>query len=152
MSSATLISRILVPVDFSTPSSAAVTYAFNLARTFGAAVDIVHVCPLLLYAMASDAPPDAIEFERNLQLKLQGKLDELAQQLRSDTQSVTTHLIEGAPYEGILNTAKRVGADLIVMATHGHTGFKHLLLGSVAERVVRLSEAPVLTVRAPEAG
>jgi universal stress protein A len=61
---------------------------------------------------------------------------------------MTRHVVVGVPYETILETAEAEKVDLIVMATHGRTGLSHLVLGSVAERIVRLAPCPVLTVRA----
>ena len=78
-------------------------------------------------------------------------LEELAESLRADHDcTITTHLKEGRPFLETINTARETNADLIVMGTHGRTGLAHMLIGSTAEKVVRMAPCPVLTVKHPE--
>ncbi len=142
----TIATHILVPTDFSDMSSKALDYALDLAAKVGASVHVVHVCPLLYYALSAELPDDPA-FERKLKEQLQKKLEALQQDVASKGRQITTALIDGNPGQAILEAATGTGADLIVIATHGRTGMQHLMLGSVAERVVRTSKVPVLTVR-----
>jgi len=136
------IRRILAPTDFSDPSLQAIAYAFELAQTFGAKLSLLHVIELPVYPM--EVYPLLEELEQDARTALARLLPE-AEGAHVDI----THLVEiGLPYQKILQTAAAEKVDLIVIATHGRTGLSHLVLGSVAERVVRLAPCPVLTVRA----
>ena len=139
--------KIVCPVDFSGPSSAALDYAVELARTTDADLHIVHVIPLLAYAVASKEPVDDPGFEARIRKDVKDRLQELQTKLSSATLNVTVSSIDGVPYEGIQRTAAEQGATMIVIGTHGHTGLDRLLLGSVAEKVVRTAHVPVLAVR-----
>jgi universal stress protein A len=142
------IRRILTPTDFSEYSRQALTYAHELSQTFGAKLLLLHVVELPAYPVEVVLP------------SAQGRtlLDDLERQARLDL----THLLPkakhpkvevmclvavGAPYYKIVEVAEAEKVDLIVMATHGRTGLGHLVLGSVAERVVRMASCPVLTMR-----
>jgi len=142
------IRRILCPVDFSEPSENALDYAVDLASKFGADVQLVHVYQLPVYALPDGAMMAGPEFTTKVTGELQKALKDLAEKKTGAT--VETHLVEGIPYKEVVRLAGELEADLIVMGTHGRTGIKHLLLGSVAERVVRSSRIPVITV--PTAG
>lgn len=142
------IRRILCPIDFSEPSETALDYAVDLASKFEADVEVVHVYQLPVYALPDGAMMAGPEFTTKVTAELQKALDELAS--KKDGAKLSTHLVEGIPYKEIVRMAGELDADLVVMGTHGRTGIKHLLLGSVAERVVRSSERPVITV--PTAG
>jgi nucleotide-binding universal stress UspA family protein len=139
--------RILCPTDFSPTSSAALEHATAMARAFGAELLLVHVVPEMNYPLRSFGMaavlPDA---RRELQAKAGETLRALAGKIRSDV-AVRTVVADGEVHAAILQCAKLESADMIVMGTHGHTGLKHAMLGSTAERVVRLAECPVLTVR-----
>lgn len=141
------IRTILSPVDFSETSDHALDYAVELAQKLGAQVHIIHVWQPLTYAVADGVYIPTSEHLSNQVFDLQEKLDK--QVARYADRGVTGRLIEGVPYMTIVQTAEEMKADLIVMGTHGRTGLMHLLLGSVAERVVRLSPIPVLTLRLP---
>jgi nucleotide-binding universal stress UspA family protein len=78
------------------------------------------------------------------------KLEHFLSQLPGAQVKITRRVVVGVPFQRIMESASTEQVDLIVMATHGHTGLKHLILGSVAERVVRLAPCPVLTLRPPE--
>jgi len=143
----TIPQRILVPTDFSSSANGALSLAVRLARRIGAELHVLHVRVLL------EAPYLASEQQRQIE-KLLASCDERAHaQLHrdgdEDTQktSVLTHVVRGvsAP-EAIVETCSELGCSLIVMGTHGRRGLKHLLLGSVAEAVVRTSSVAVLTV------
>jgi nucleotide-binding universal stress UspA family protein len=137
------IDRILCPVDFSEPSARALEYALALAERLGAQVDVVHVFQFPTFAVEDLALP--LYLQENLSQRLRERLDQLVTVKAGEGSKATAHVLEGVPYLEIMEAAK--GQDLIVMGTHGRSGLSHLLLGSVAERVVRGSEVPVLTIR-----
>lgn len=144
------IRRILCPVDFSEPSEAALDYAVDLASKFGADLQLVHVYQLPVYALPDGAMMAGPEFTTKVTNELQKALAELVDQKKSAGVKIESHLVEGIPYKEVVRLSAELEADLVVMGTHGRTGVKHLLLGSVAERVVRSSKIPVITV--PTAG
>ena len=147
--------RILVPTDFSDTSDAALGYARWLAETFGASLHLLHAFedPYAAGALVPEVYGTVSEELREVALKaaenqLQQRLPEAARvPLRG-----TTAVVTGSPAPAIVKYASEHGVDLIVMGTHGRGGMAHLLLGSVAEKVVRTAPCPVLTVREPAAG
>lgn len=142
--------KILVPVDFSEPSRKALHYARVFAEQFGAALLIVHVVEPLAYppdfAVVPLIPPDVEEARTK---ELQRQLEEMARGVGVGV-SVAAKVVPGRPWQGVVEEAQAWDADLIVVSTHGFTGFKHALLGSVAEKVVRHAPCPVLVVREEE--
>jgi universal stress protein A len=140
---------ILCPTDFSTASRAALDQAVELAGALRAGLLLLHVCPILLYAIAPDAHPDAPGFEAAVKAKLKLELDALAEGLRKQGVAVQALLLDGNPGQVIIEVARDRKVDLIAMATHGRTGLARLTLGSVAERVVRTAGVPVLSLRGP---
>ena len=140
------IKTILFPTDFSPPSEYAFKLACSLARDHQARLVIVHVAPPLL-AYGELVPPMPVENCTERIWESFRKLQESEPVLRELT--VETELTEGDPVDEILRVAKESESDLIVMGTHGRTGLKRVLLGSVAELVLRQAPCPVLTVKAP---
>ena len=143
-----VINRILCPVDFSKPSARALEYALALAERLGAQVDVVHAYEPPAYAVADgtiELPP---YLQEGLAKRLRERLEQFVKETAAEASKTTVHLAEGVPYLQIVEVAKQQQADLIVIGTHGRTGLSHMMLGSVAERVVRTSEVPVLTVHA----
>jgi nucleotide-binding universal stress UspA family protein len=142
--------KILVPVDFSEGAQAALDYAADLFAQGGEIV-VLHVVEPLYYATPADLYGGAANLGMLLdeqQRIAKQQLAKLAQRLAKRRLRVKTVFETGVPYQTILDTAKKLKVDLIVMATHGRTGLTHLLLGSVTEKVVRSASCPVLTVRA----
>lgn len=139
------IKRILVPVDFSSYSDRAVSYASMVAKTFKAGITVMHVIDSLSYSVTDTLK--VIEHRRALETIAGVLLDNLRKKLRAKNLKVNTHLVSGTAYREILKRSQLGKADLIVMGTRGRTGVEHFFLGSVAERVVRLAPCPVLTVR-----
>jgi nucleotide-binding universal stress UspA family protein len=144
-----MFTRILVPIDFSPPSNAALEYARTVAARFGASLHLLHV---------ADDPYRALYSAEVFVPEMEGLRDEiladatarLQRQLRmGDIQQLaaTVQAIVGTPAASIVEYAEAHDIDLIVMGTHGRGGMSHLLMGSVAERVVRTAPCPVLTVR-----
>lgn len=143
------IRRILVPTDFSPPSEEAARYAATVAKQFKARLILLHVNEAYPYSTTDSLV--LVDHTRALQKIARGLLSGLRDQLEAQGLSVTAHLVVGNPYSEIIRRAKRDAVDLIVIGTHGRTGVEHLLLGSVAERIVRLAPCPVLTIQAPPA-
>lgn len=139
-----VIRRILCPVDFSPDAERALDYGIELAQALGAEIDLLHVYQLPVYALPDGAMMAGPEFTAKVTTELQQALTALAE--KKAAAKPKTHLREGVPYREIVAMSEELEADLIVMGTHGRTGIKHLLLGSVAERVVRTSQVPVITV------
>ena len=139
------IKHILVPVDFSPPSERSLEKALLLARAFDARITLLHIwsLPAIGYAEGLAWPID------DLQQAAREALAELYARTVKVHPNTDSVLLEGNEWRQILETAKSRGCDLVVMGTHGRRGLPRLLLGSVAERVVRLSPVPVLTVGLP---
>lgn len=140
------ITRILVPTDFSECATHALEYAVELAVKLSASMVLLHVfLPPVVYM------PDGVwalpEGAPNVHDKLRTALDSLAAQTRkTSSRPVETALAEGDPSKEIVKAAADHGCDLIVIGTHGRSGISHLVLGSVAEKVVQRAACPVLTV------
>lgn len=137
--------KILFPTDFSLTSESALCWAASLARDTGARLLIVYVEePPTPYVGGEYAIPEATSPARNELAKL------LAHVVPSDESVAYEHrLLLGDPAPEIVHLAKEENVDLIVMGTHGRSGLTRLLMGSVAEHVVRRAECPVLTVKQP---
>jgi nucleotide-binding universal stress UspA family protein len=143
------IQRILVPVDFSECSQKALDYAVPFARQFGASLILLHVVPAN-YPVGEFGMIDVAFMEKELRASGEKQLARLISQ-RVPAEAKPTALVRvGRPVTEIVQVARQENADLIILSTHGHTGFKHVLLGSVAENVVRYANCPVLVVREHE--
>ncbi len=143
------IQTIVVPTDFSPASDRAVDYAAALASPFGATLHLLHVVeePFLAGGGWEWYIPSARAVREKLTSDSLARLSKIADRLIERGLSVTTGVAYGAPAEGIVTSAGECLADLIVMSTHGRSGVPHLVLGSVAERVIRSAHCPVLAVR-----
>jgi len=143
------IRSILVPTDFSEPADAALDRGIDLARLFGAELQLLHAYQLPVQLGIGD--PVGLPQELFDQIRAQGQdaLDARADKAKQAGVSARTHLLQDAPSHAIPDAAERLGVDLVVMGTRGLTGMKHVLLGSVAERSVRLAPCPVMTVHGP---
>lgn len=143
--------HILVPTDFSKASALATSAAAMLAERLGTKVTLVHVHDpdgLRPPARMAWSPEKIHDIDSHVKAEAQKQLDELRAGPLADVDDVETVVVDDAsPARALCAHAEKVGADLIVIATHGRTGLKHLLIGSVAERVVRHSTVPVLTLR-----
>jgi nucleotide-binding universal stress UspA family protein len=140
------IKTILVPVDFSRPSMAALDYAVALTKKFGAAIHVVHVSE----PDEASQIPGAGHLMRETAVSLAVVGEQLSQTHQAGLSLFwpdNCHVRSGRPYQEICDLAREINADLIVLATRGHTGVKRILLGSTAERVVRFAPCPVLVVR-----
>jgi nucleotide-binding universal stress UspA family protein len=143
------IKKILAPIDFSEVSNRSLDYAIDLAAQIKAAVSVVHVYEIPVYAFPEGAiitPPDVAT---DLANRAQKSLDAAVAARRDRGVEISGTLTNGSPREEILRLAKEGNVDLIVMGTHGRRGLPRAILGSVAERVIRTSDIPVLTIRGP---
>ncbi|MFM7101283.1 MAG: universal stress protein [Verrucomicrobiota bacterium] len=144
------IRKILVPVDFSENGQKSIHYARAFAEQFEATLVLIHAIEPLAYppdfAFVPLLPPDVEEKRAE---ELQKQLDNLARNLGGGV-PVETVLRSGRPWQEIVDYARTAGIDLLVVTTHGYTGLKHALLGSVAEKIVRHAPCPVLVVRTEE--
>ena len=143
------IDTIVVPTDFSDNASAAYPYAATLAKQFDAKIVLVHVTEPIVYSIGPGQI--AIGWEQ-LESDVRDHVEKHFADIvaKFGEVEVETLRCEGSPFVEIVRLARDRNAGMIVMATHGHTGFKHLLLGSTAEKVVRKAECPVLTVHPGE--
>lgn len=141
------VQRILVPTDFSDCAGVAAQWAAPLARLLGAAVEVVTVVDTTHFAEIYG--DEAYRTERITQIhgEAMQQLEGFARRHFPGLQSVSCDVRDGNTFLEILQAAREKGCDLIVMGTHGRTGLAHLLIGSVAEKVVRKSPIPVVTVR-----
>lgn len=141
--------NILFPTDFSEHSEAAIPFVTEWSQRFGAAVHVLHVLDtgLMLseYSWADYAPR---ELEEQREQHVRTELQRLRDRLELGDVGCRLEMKHGVAYEEIARYAENEGIDLIIMATHGRTGLSHLLVGSTAERVVRIAACPVMTVRA----
>jgi universal stress protein A len=143
------IRRILVPIDFSPCSKKALHYAIPFAKQFGARLCLLYVGQGY-YLLPDLAPTDIHAYKMTEQADAAGKLASFATQEIPPTLAVDILVKNGQPALEIAEAAKNIGADLIVISTHGYTGVKHVWFGSIAEQVVRHAACPVLVVRESE--
>ena len=143
------VKNILVPVDYSDNGEAAMAYAVSLARGYDAELHLVHVydqpfayvdAGFVGSPVPAEVPPADLDEER-------ARLDRVTP---DNDVSFRRRLLIGSPAEDLVKYAKENAIDLVVMGTHGRTGLTRLLMGSVAEAVVRRSPCPVLTIKQPE--
>jgi universal stress protein A len=139
----TFLTRILVPTDFSETADGALDYARRLGDGLGASLHLLHVVqePLLAEGVRAEVNRTAPPLADNLVHDARARLAE-----RSPG-TTSTECIVGDTVANIVATASRLRADLIIIGTNGRTGIAHLLLGSVAEHVVRMAPCPVVTIR-----
>ena len=149
----TTIKKVLVPIDFSDYSKSALKYAVNFAKSFNAEIILVYVVEPVIYppdfSMGQIAMPSiTTEWDD----RARDELQKLAKSEINEIANVKTIIKTGKPFVEIIETAKEENIDLIIIATHGHSGVEHILFGSTAEKVVRKAPCPVLTLREPIKG
>ena len=140
------IRNVLVPIDFSSASLGALEFALPLLKKLRTNLDLVHVFEPN-YSLTSMLAVPLIVSESQVGKRIRRHLKDVAKKLGIDLRSENVHALPGRPFEEICRLARQRSIDLIVTATRGNTGLKHLVLGSTAERVVRYSPCPVLVVR-----
>ena len=142
------LKKILCPVDHSECSYLALKYAISLALKDEAKLYLMHVIDSRLYdsEMYKFSPYKLNEIDES---KIRADLMKSLPEGTTDVLEVETIVVKGVPFNEIINAAMEINVDLIVIGTHGRTGLSHVMLGSVAEKVVRKASCPVLTVRMP---
>jgi nucleotide-binding universal stress UspA family protein len=142
------IKTILFPTDFSQGARAAMEYAVALARDYKARLILLYVIQDISiaewYIPSSISAADLVE---DMQRSAEREIDKLGIEIAGAVATVEKLVVRGVPFVEIIRTAKERKADIIVIGTHGRTGIDHMLFGSTAEKVVRKSSCPVLTVR-----
>ncbi len=142
------IKKILFPTDFSEGAKNAMPYAVDMAKTYGAKLCLLHVIYDIATASGLHVPHSSVDqMYSELQTTAQKELERFGMREREGLKDVEYFIKRGVPYEEILTFAKDNNIDLIVIGTHGRKGLDRVLFGSTAERVVRNSSCPVLTVR-----
>lgn len=145
------IRKILYATDFSRHATHGFQYAITLSKHFQARMTILHAISLPPTIPADPTGGVALtDYFEELEEESKARLQEMLDQTRNHGVEAETLLVDGAPHKVILQEAKRLGVDLIVVGTHGRKGVEHLLLGSTAEKIVRQSPVPVLVVRHPQ--
>jgi universal stress protein A len=153
------VRKILAPTDLSKLSLTGLRYAFSLAQSFGAVVTVYHVInrdEIMQFSEQLKRFGNPVAIGRHTENLLDESQDALSHFLRENLSDllplveVRTKVEMGLPYKNIVERAREDGADLIVMSTHGRTGFSHVLLGSVTEKVVRTASCPVVSIHPEE--
>ncbi len=142
------LKRILVPTDFGSPSVAALDYALGFASALKASITVFHAYEIPIIGVPDGtfvATPDMVD---RIQTAAARVLDATVASHRGEVE-VASLLRQGRPWEAIHEAAKEIGADLIVLGTHGRHGLVRALLGSVTEKVMRTSLVPVVVVHSP---
>ena len=145
------IKNILVPTDFSSLSQSALEYARDLADNMNATIHILHVIDKSMPFVPGKQNLSESELTAAFEADARKQLSAFIAEAENDTDIKVIGMIKhGIDFEEIVKYAKEVGADLIVIATHGRTGIMHSLLGSVAEKVIQHAKCPVLVIPARE--
>jgi len=147
------LKRILVATDFGDAAGVAFAYGRELARTFGASLEVLHIADnVLARSFAGEGYMVSYpELQRGVEEAAARQLDALlCDEDRAVLNARTVIRVSTSPALAIVDYAREAHSDLIIMGTHGRGAMAHLLMGSVAERVVRTAPCPVLTVRTPE--
>ena len=144
------IEKILVPVDFSEHSAKALEMAVDLAKSFGASIQLLHCYQIQPAGVSPYGIVLPESFDRDLREAAGRQLGEWRDKVAAQGVEVEASLSSMFPSLAISETASEAGTDLIVMGTSGLSGIKHVLLGSVAERTLRVAPCPVLTVKGGE--
>lgn len=144
--------KILWPTDFSEPSYEALKAAAELAEKFSSILYVVHVLPILPVIAGPTGPTgfNVSLYQEEMEKSAKKSLEEVLNTKVSKKIKTLSIIKQGEAAREITETAEKEEADLIVISTHGETGWKHFVFGSVAEKVVRLSSTPVLTIHAPK--
>ena len=141
--------HFLVPIDFSAHADQALDYAIALAQKLPARLTLVHVIhlmPLGIVDGGASLPPTYFE---TLEADVRQSLETYNKRVADAGLESAVMILHGIPFQAIVDVARDEQVDMIIMGTHGRTGLKHVLLGSVAEKVLRLAPCPVLITREP---
>lgn len=146
-----MFKTILFATDFSPSSEHAFKYALSLARKFESRLGIIHVINEPVDLRGFYVPHISFDqLEAEIEQGALKLMAEFCTRNAGDYQHVETYVVPGIPYDEIIKKATELSADLVVVGTHGRTGLDHVLFGSTAEKVVRKSPVPVMSIRIPE--
>jgi nucleotide-binding universal stress UspA family protein len=145
---AEMFNKILVPIDFSEYTDDIIKYATEIAQKFGSSIYLIHVIPNMDYFTPYEsfmAAENIVTVQKGIEGEVAKDLEEVGRKI---TGIKTTNIIRtGVAFVEIIDYVRSEGIDLVIMGTHGRGGLEHILIGSVAEKVVRKSPCPVLTIR-----
>lgn len=144
------VTKILCPVDYSETSRSALQYALLMARQFGVELKVLHVIEMTPLVQTYDGVPD-VSLPLEVERAAHREMEKLLGDCDLSGVRVSSEVLQGATYRTIVEHAKALGVDLIVMGTHGRSKLERVFFGSVAERVVKSAACPVLVVRPKEA-
>ena len=139
--------HILVPTDFSAYADQSLDYAIELAKTLQARLALLHVIHLTPLALGDLGASGYVSYLQDTEIDAQQRMQAALDRVHREGLEGEAATVQGVPFQAIIDTARDKGVDLIVMGTHGRTGLTHVLMGSVAEKVVRLAPCPVLVTR-----
>lgn len=144
---------IVAAVDFSNATPGVVEMGKNLASAFGASLHLLHVVEpepsYTAYGFTPDEFPALHAYQEEARRRAASKLDDLLQSAKSELPSTVSHVAEGSPLHSLLDYVKESNADFVLLGSHGHGVIASLLLGSVAEGMIRKATVPTLIVPAP---
>lgn len=140
-------SHILIPIDFSAYADRALDDAIEFAKVLQARLMLLHVIHLTPLAMGDIGTGSLVPYLEDLETDAQQRMQALLNRVHEEGLEGETAIVHGVPFQAIVDMAGSKGIDLIVMGTHGRTGLTHVLIGSVAEKVVRLAPCSVLVTR-----
>ena len=144
------LKRILVPIDFSAMSKKALQYALRFAKQFGCEIDLLYVVEQAGVVVGAPLAVEVFAQPEDDTIAAEAELAALVASSRNGANSITSTVRTGHAPNEITKAAKDLDVDLIIIATHGYTSWRHLCIGSTAERVVRTAPCPVLVVREKE--
>jgi nucleotide-binding universal stress UspA family protein len=144
---ATLFKKILCPIDFDDNSMAALAFAARVAQDRNATLYVLHVVPAPFQPSEVPVQPQVVQWEHDIK----ARLDAVARRHIDGKADFSLVVKIGDPFQAIMEAERELNPDSVIVATHGRTGLGHFFLGSVAERVVRESTCPVMTLRPPVA-
>jgi len=141
--------HFLVPLDFSEYANQALDYAIHLAGKLDARLTLLHVIQSLPLGGVDMGVTVPYTYMQELEAEIMESMNDYLQRVTAAGLEGEITVVHGVPFHEIIELAKNQHVDLIIMGTHGRTGFQHVLLGSVAEKVVRMAPCPVLVARQP---
>jgi len=145
------IKKVLCPVDFSESSDHALQYARAFSESYGSRLVMLHVIEVPhLPSYSTFGIPEIYYPVEDIQKQCEESMDELVKKYSSEKYEISGEVVVGTAFVEIVQKAKKEDFDLIVLGTHGRSGLRHIIIGSVAEKVVRKAPCPVLSVKHPE--
>ncbi len=145
-----MFANIVCPVDFSEYTEGILKYAVSIAKKYDARVHLLHVIPNLNYFTPYESfltPENLVLIERNIEKEIEKDFEKIVKKI---DMPVIKIIKTGVVFVEIIDYIKEENIDLVIMGTHGRSGIEHILIGSVAEKILRRSPCPVLTVRPKE--